>query len=245
MKTYIVVAGIMFISTSFAPPLSAHLDSESVLGAGISLDAGINYGNGSSATINTTATTSGKVDVGQSGTKTIATTSTNTNLALETDLLVVTRNDVSGGEDVDSPEISSVDTKVELESYARALIKNDENVRMVKMSSTEVSISHKARAKLLGFVPINAYVVSTIDSDGRLKIDYPWYALVAVIDKDQLEAELHVAAAAMVRQEATASTTSSLSLGSQARLLEELRGAMNRQLEKSLSAEGEVEAEIN
>jgi hypothetical protein len=88
--------------------------------------------------------------------------------------LSLTRSDIKGDK-VMSRNAADVTTSNDLSDYARSLLSNDENIVKVESDADSVSIWYKEPAKFLGIVPLMVTVQATVNADGTVKIDYPWW----------------------------------------------------------------------
>lgn len=71
------------------------------------------------------------------------------------------------------PEI--VRTLADLRAYAAGLLKSDLRIQSITFTSQELKLSYESDGQLLGFLPVRYLITAELDTDGRVKIDYPWY----------------------------------------------------------------------
>lgn len=108
-----------------------------------------------------------------------------------------------------------VQNRGQLRSFLNHLVKADDRISDVLVSSTTVATSYTMPAKFLWAIPSNLTANISVGSDGTVTITYPWYAFLYAKNSDALEAQLNTALA-------TSSTNASLSANVEAHLLNTL-----------------------
>lgn len=108
-----------------------------------------------------------------------------------------------------------VHNRGELRSFLNHLVKEDDRIANVRVSSTSVETEYSIPARFLWAIPTNISGQVSVGADGVVTITYPWYAFLFARHDDELKAQLTQAASTTVG--ASASTT--LSASTQARLL--------------------------
>lgn len=107
---------------------------------------------------------------------------------------------------VEKPE--EVSNHGQLRSFLNHLLKEDDNINDVHVSSTTVETHYDVPAKLLWAIPAHVNASVTVNNDGTVSVTYPWYAFLFAKDGD-LDGKLTQAVASST---ANASTTVSASL---------------------------------
>lgn len=105
-----------------------------------------------------------------------------------------------------------VHNRGELRSYLNHLMKQDEHISAVNVSSTTVDTQYSLPANFLGAIPAHVQAQVTVGADGAVTITYPWYAFLFAKHDDKLKSAL-----TQVSSELSASTT--LSASAQAHFL--------------------------
>lgn len=112
--------------------------------------------------------------------------------------------------------VKEVTNRGQLRSFLNHVIKGDDRVADVRVSSTTVETHYSMPAKFLWTIPTNLSAEVTIANDGSVTIKYPWYAFL-YSKNTELKSEILAAASST---SATGTTTVSANL--QAKLLNAL-----------------------
>lgn len=107
---------------------------------------------------------------------------------------------------VDKPE--EVSNRGQLRSFLNHVLKGDDNINDVHVSSTTIDTHYDVPAKFLWAIPAHVNASVTVNNDGTVSVTYPWYAFLFAKDGD-LNGKLTQAVASST---ANASTTISASL---------------------------------
>ena len=102
--------------------------------------------------------------------------------------------DMAAGEETSaavSPK--NVTTVSELESYARATVRSDALVDSMNFTDQRVEVKYREEGQLLALIPITYTVSVTAKADGTVEVKYPWYSIVTVNRKDDIESRAKVA----------------------------------------------------
>lgn len=113
---------------------------------------------------------------------------------------------------IDAPE--HVTNRGELRSFLNHIVKADEHIADVHISTSTIETHYALPAKFLWAIPASLTADVAIQSDGSVTITYPWYAFLFAKHDSELAAQLHSVASAG----ASASTT--LSASERAHLLD-------------------------
>lgn len=108
-----------------------------------------------------------------------------------------------------------VDNWGELRSFLNHVVKEDDRIADVHVSSTSVETEYALPARFLWAIPTNISAQVSVEGDGSVTITYPWYAFLFARHDDELKTQLTQAASSTIG--AGASTT--LSARTQAHLL--------------------------
>ena len=100
--------------------------------------------------------------------------------------------DAVGGE---TSEVSpkSVSTVFELESYAKTAIRSDALIDEMNFTGKTVEVKYKESGHLLALIPVTFTVTVIARADGTVEVKYPWYSIVTVNRKDDIESRAKVA----------------------------------------------------
>ncbi|MBY0473196.1 hypothetical protein K2Q00_02840 [Patescibacteria group bacterium] len=110
---------------------------------------------------------------------------------------------------IDAPE--HVSNRGELRSFLNHVIKADDRISDVRVSSSTIETHYQMPAKFLWTIPMNLTAKVSVDSNGSVNITYPWYAFLFAKHDSDLAAQLE--------QSAASTGTTTLSASAQAHLL--------------------------
>lgn len=110
---------------------------------------------------------------------------------------------------IDAPE--HVSNRGELRSFLNHVIKEDDRIADVHVSSTTIETHYEMPAKFLWTIPVNLTAEVSVKNDGSVSITYPWYAFLFAKHRGDIETQLEQSVAS------TSSTT--FSANTQAHLL--------------------------
>lgn len=170
-----------------------------------------------------------------------AAASNNTDASVSANLtpLYVTQADVSAG--MVSPtadNATSVQSGSDLSGYAAARLQDDSDISQIQTSGSNVAVTYKLSAKVLGIFPADVPATATVASDGSVDISYPWYAfLFSTADTSQLKAQIQARAAVDLGAHASAG----LSAQQQAKLIGDISSVMHSAA--NASAAGDANAQ--
>ncbi|HEY9480904.1 MAG TPA: hypothetical protein VIR98_01555 [Candidatus Paceibacterota bacterium] len=171
-----------------------------------------------------------------------ATTSTGSSSGIVGELETVTvgRSDIQDNVGM-VVEPGSVSTTADLDAYARAVVKDDENVSKVEASADKVSVWYKEHGEFLGFIPVAVRTRATIYADGTVEIDRPWYdVLTTGKNEDAIKADIEATAGTIVRASGSGEFSSNL----QARLVNAVRSVMKAHYEAGVTASSLEDIEV-
>ena len=90
-------------------------------------------------------------------------------------------------------EARSVVTNGDLRAYALSAISADADLEAMNFSEDTVEIKYKEQGKLLALVPITFTARAIAHADGTIELKYPWYSVLTVDNKTELETKIQVA----------------------------------------------------
>ncbi len=89
---------------------------------------------------------------------------------------------------------TSVVTPEDLSRYASDVITRDEDVEDVSITEEEVSVSYRKPTKLFGFIPTTIEETVTVDTNGDVQVDRPWWAIFSNEEDSTRDVEEDVSA---------------------------------------------------
>jgi len=108
-----------------------------------------------------------------------------------------------------------VHNRGQLRSFLNHLVKEDDRIADVQVSSTTIETQYSLPARFLWVIPASISAHVSVGTDGSVTITYPWYAFLFAKHDDEIKDQITQAASSTVG--ASASTT--FSAGTQAHLL--------------------------
>ena len=210
------------------------------------LDANVGVG-GSASSSSSGGSTSGSASGAASG-----------EASVDVAPLIITRIDIDSGAvkaTVSSP--ASVHSQADLSGYVASEMTSDSNIAAVESASDSVAVTYKQHAKLFGFIPVTVDATATVDAEGNVDVDYPWYAFLMVTNRGSLEAKIQdrvdatlsasasASANAAVDASAAANAAAELTAQEQARVVAEVRAVLESELNASASADASAAANAN
>lgn len=112
---------------------------------------------------------------------------------------------------------AEVHTRGELRSFVNHLVKEDDRIAHVQVSTSTIDAQYSLPARFLWTIPTHISAQVSVGADGSVAVSYPWYAFLFVTHGDELKTQLSQAARSTVGANANASTT--LTTSTQAHLL--------------------------
>ncbi len=110
---------------------------------------------------------------------------------------------------------SKVSNHGQLRSFLNHLLKDNDRISDVHISSTSIDTHYSLPAKFLWTIPVNLTAEVTINSDGSVTIHYPWYSFLYLTKKGDMETKLEAIASSTI----SANSSTTISASSQAHLL--------------------------
>lgn len=136
--------------------------------------------------------------------------------------LSVMRGSMSEDTNYGVTESHEVRSAAGLESYAAASVRADERLDSVAIADSQMRMTYRKEARFLGFVPGSVRTDVSVDADGQVTVDYPWYAFLFAKGESEDELAARIQADVMAFSGAsddagamTATTTASASTGIQ------------------------------
>lgn len=145
----------------------------------------------------------------------------------DTDFEVSAADATAASTTIDAPE--RVTTRGELRAFLNHLVKADDRVADVHVSSTTVETSYEIPAKFLWVIPASISANVAIENDGTVTVKYPWYAFLFATakSKDDIRTVVQEQASSTVGTSAQAT----LSASTQAHLLNAVFAALKTSVE--------------
>ena len=125
----------------------------------------------------------------------------------------------------------STTTALEIETISD-VVQADAQIGDIALATSSVSLSYPVRARLFGIIPTTLNARTQVESDGTVRIRYPWYSFFFSTDQAEIETKL-----AAVGKAIQTLGGSSLTLQQQVTLLTLMHAA----LQSSLAATGTVQ----
>lgn len=153
---------------------------------------------------------------------------------VETDLspISVHASDTDSSTDETIHTSAAVQSPAQLKAFARNIVRKDTDVRDVSVSSLEVSVNHKAHARIFGIFPANVFARTQVMSDGKITVTFPWYTF-ASSKKAELESKVRSAVSSSL---SSVALSAKLSSHAQAEILEKTITAVNADFQADTSA---------
>jgi hypothetical protein len=70
---------------------------------------------------------------------------------------------------------AEVQSEQDLQNFATGILLQDENVQEVRVEQESTQVAYLMPAKLFGFISGTLAAKSTVDAEGRVKVQFPWY----------------------------------------------------------------------
>ncbi len=106
----------------------------------------------------------------------------------------IDRNDLSSGEtNYTVRDVSDVRTVASLESYAGAMVSEDDRVKEIQMEDGTLSVRYGVDAKLFGFIPMQMTVRTEVAADRTVSVSYPWYSFLVMKTESESDLEARIA----------------------------------------------------
>lgn len=161
--------------------------------------------------------------------------------AEESSVITITADAISASADLSVKSSAAVQSDTQLSSYARNVVKANTEVRDVKLSETQVTVSHRQHARVFGVVPTKVYARATVLSDGSVKVKFPWYA-AAGKTKAEIESKVKASVNAVIpTASAEAAMSAKFTAQTQAQVLEKAIAALQAQFQ----ADAKTKAKVN
>lgn len=132
-------------------------------------------------------------------------TTSGSNILIESGTIIsVTRAQVKGSsEEIINITPETVNSRESLQAFATSTVSADENIEALVITDEYVEITYKERGKLFAIMPITFDVTATAYADGRVEVDYPWYAFLMADNGAEVEAGIESAVSAVLNGRAT------------------------------------------
>ena len=127
----------------------------------------------------------------------------------------------------------------ELKAHAKMVARSDAKIDSLSLGGDKVSMTYREPATLFGVIRMHVPVTVTVDADGVTHVSYPWYSFLLSTDKAGLSIRTQAAvnAAFVGASNASLNGKTSLSLSTQARLIDSVHSALKATADASTSIE--------
>ncbi len=195
-----------------------------------------------------------EVDSNASGTDIDADTeaSTNTSSANQdstagikvTNSIKVERDDMEGASDnTEIIDSGSVLTSADLTMYARSIVLSDKNIKEVDFEKDKVEITYQKEGKVLGLFKTKYDIEAKVDSNGRIEVDYPWFAaLIKGSNKPQVRQRMEEEVSLFLDKNTNATGEIELNASVEARLANLMHTILAEELSGGITQSGELNA---
>lgn len=127
----------------------------------------------------------------------------------------------------------SVNTESDLEAYAASTLRASNTIENIDAGSDELRVKFKEPARFLWFIPFEMTSTVTVNADGSVSVNRPWYSFLASVDGD-VKSDIESRVRTALENE------SGLTARSQARVLAALSTALDGS--GSATAQGSLDA---
>ena len=124
-------------------------------------------------------------------------------------------------------ETAAVSSRDSLKTKADLLANEDARVSSVTLSSQNVAVTYHEPARLFGFVSISVPVTVSVDANGAVRVNYPWYSFLFSTDQPGLTIRAKAAVAnTLASSTAHTGTDATLTIAEQAKLLDSIHAVL-------------------
>lgn len=88
---------------------------------------------------------------------------------------------------------SQVSTEDDLRAFALSSMRSDEDLNSISFESDTVTVVYNDEGRFIGFIPVTLTVKVSVDQNGDVTIDYPWYGFLVAKDKADIDARVRAA----------------------------------------------------
>jgi hypothetical protein len=104
---------------------------------------------------------------------------------------------------------SDVSTQDDLRNFALAAIDEDKNLNSMSFDNGSINVGYRGQGRFIGLLPVFLNVDVTVDQDGNVEFDYPWYSFLVVKDMEGLEERIEAEVEAAIGARASGGWTNS------------------------------------
>ncbi len=123
----------------------------------------------------------------------------NLNTSTNTDTKVKSNNSINA---------TVVSSSIDLDTYTRDLARDDEHVSNVDVKNDSVAVSYKEPARIFGLIPTEVTVTVIARNDGRVTVNYPWYAFLSGKNSGSLKPGIQAHVGQLLKTAEVSSTSS-------------------------------------
>jgi hypothetical protein len=137
--------------------------------------------------------------------------------------IVVSRIKAMKEDSISGPsDPASVSNRSDLENYLTVAAQSDEDFREARADKNEVSVRYKEHAKLFGFIPMMVTAKAVADTEGNVRVRFPWYRFLMAVDHDEIESSIQARVNSVLLGNGAQNTEAEFSTDTQARLITEM-----------------------
>jgi hypothetical protein len=153
---------------------------------------------------------------------------------------VIVRSGLLDDTSISVTSSAQVDSKADLDAYAKGVLVTNADIRDVILSESQVSVSHREHARIFGIFPTKVFARATVGSDGSVSVKFPWYASAGA-RKAEIESKVKTAVRTHIPSaSAEASVSASFTAAAQAQVLEKIAATMKSEFEADATAKAGV-----
>jgi hypothetical protein len=171
--------------------------------------------------------------------------SADTNTSVKLGPIVIARSKAMKEDAVSMKDPDSVSNRADLESFLTASAQNDENLETATASENEVSVRYKEPAKFFGFIPVMITTHVKADTNGSIKVRYPWYRFLVALQDHDLQSEIEAKVNAVLLANGAKNTSAEFSASMQAHLINEIRAALQESYRNIKNPNASLNASTN
>lgn len=226
-----------------SPFIGVHAASLAYIGVDSSNQSSIQLNTGADANVDTSVNAGAGADASTDNSESTV-DSERTNVSLESDINVV-RNAEFEAETQNSVMVNanSVSSENDLRVFAEGQLRSNADLDSVHFTSEAVEVTYKDQGRFIGVIPVTLSVDVTVDQDGSIEVDYPWYGFLVLKDKGDLEAEIQAAVNATISAEATGNWTNNERAVLADRIVSALKAHYDAKVEVEATATGTATVE--
>ncbi len=151
------------------------------------------------------------------------------------------------GVEISTPAAASeVSSEIDLKAFVTGMIREDQKLDEMGFTAESVEAKYKERGRLAALIPVSYTVGITVDAEGEVDVDFPWYGFM-ISGKTTTSSELEELIWNDIDEILTANTTGVFSVREQAEISARVHNILKNKLvtESEASAEFEVQSDTS